>query len=144
MKDWSIVDDMMAGIPVDLRDSKDKPRCVPTFTSQIYVGFRVRYTNKVHSIDEVYAYLHDYCNKIGFCVTVAPTTYIYTWEPASGCVGEEPGCVVGIINYPRFPTESAILRSRAIEIARGLLKLLEQGKVSVVFPDETVMIESEN
>lgn len=36
------------------------------------------------------------CGQKGLCVTVEPTSYIYTG-------GEESGYVVGLIQYPRFP-----------------------------------------
>jgi hypothetical protein len=38
----------------------------------------------------------EYCLEKGLCVTVTPTTYIYTG-------GEEAGYIVELINYPRFP-----------------------------------------
>ena len=34
----------------------------------------------------------------GLCVTVAPTTYVYTG-------GAEEGVVIGLINYPKFPSD---------------------------------------
>lgn len=37
-----------------------------------------------------------YCDEVGYCVTVTPTSYVYTG-------GEESGFIVGLINYPRFP-----------------------------------------
>ena len=54
------------------------------------------------------------CLREGLCVTIEPTTFIYTG-------GEEQGYVVGLVNYPRFPSEPAAL----VERARALmLKLL--------------------
>jgi len=130
-------DDMMAGIPVDLRDPKGRngTKRVPTFTATIYVGLRVHYTGTLHSVGEIEDFLRSYCNEKGACVTVTPTKYIYT-------DGEEPGAAIGLINYPRFPSSVPALKSQALFIAEGLMVLLEQGKVSVVFPDETVMLES--
>lgn len=115
-----------------------------SFNVSIWVGFRERYTNRVHHIEEVRGWLQKYCNETGFCVSLTETEYIYTHGPTSGCVGHEPGCVVGIINYPRFPSDAAALRERAIVIAKGLLQLLNQGKVTIAFPDETLMLESES
>ena len=115
-------------------------KTVQTFTASIYVGFRVRYSEKLHSIEEVRDWIKIYCNETGFCVTITPLEFIYTHSPASGCVGYEPGCVIGIINYPRFPSTPQELKDRCLVIAVGLQKLCEQGKVSVVFPDETVML----
>jgi len=81
-----------------------------------------------------YEQLHDWEKRT--IQSVTPTTYIYK-------NGNEPGVVVGIINYPRFPSEAAALKAKALEVAALLLKLYRQMKVSVVFPDETVMLESE-
>ena len=115
-----------------------------TFTATIYVGLRVRYTGVVFGLDVIRDWLQSYCKEKGFCVTVSPTEYIYTHGPASGCVGREPGCAVGLINYPRFPSDAGALRQHAISIGRGLLELCQQGKVSIVFPDTTVMLEPED
>lgn len=38
-----------------------------------------------------------YVNEVGLCITIEPTTYVYTG-------GAEEGFVVGLINYPLFPT----------------------------------------
>jgi len=108
---------------------------VPTFTATIYVGLRVHYTETIHSLAKVEQFLRNYCDTTGFCVTVTPTKYIYK-------NGEEPGAAIGIINYPRFPSSPVMLKERALFIAEKLLALLEQGKVSVVFPDETVRLEA--
>lgn len=56
------------------------------------------------------------CRREGLCVTVEPTTFIYTG-------GEEAGYVVGLLNYPRFPSEPEDLESRG----RLLMELLLQG-----------------
>lgn len=108
---------------------------VPSFAATIYVGLRVHYTDRIHALAEVEEFLRTYCNETGFCVTVTSMKYIYK-------NGEEPGAAIGIINYPRFPSNPATLKERALFIAEKLMALLEQGKVSVVFPDETIMLES--
>ena len=107
-----------------------------TYTARIYVGFRERYTDTIHSVQEVRDWLQEYCDVVGFCVTIEQTEFIYK-------NGSEPGCVVGIINYPRFPETFLALRGKAVYIAEHLRELCNQGKVSIVFPDETVMIEAE-
>lgn len=56
------------------------------------------------------------CLREGLCVTIEPTTFIYTG-------GEETGYVVGLINYPRFSSDSTTLILRA----RKLLHLLLEG-----------------
>lgn len=72
-----------------------------------------------------------YCDDVGFCVTVTPTSYIYTG-------GEEPGFIVGIINYPRFPASQADLARHAVVISDMLRNALGQESYSIQYPDSTV------
>lgn len=71
-----------------------------------------------------------YCFGIGLCVTVEPVTYVYTG-------GDEEGVRVGLINYPRFPTDVETLRLRAKELAHQLMHDLFQNSYSIVGPDDT-------
>jgi hypothetical protein len=72
-----------------------------------------------------------FCDEEGLCVTVTPTTYVYT-------KGEEAGVVVGLINYPRFPSEPSSILMTAKLLALELMHKLEQESVSVQTPDETL------
>ena len=109
---------------------------VPTFTATIYVGFKNRDTGEVHEMCEVASICRQYCDAVGLCVTITPTHYIYK-------DGEEPGCAVGLINYPRFPSTPEQITSHALALAQLLKDAMEQYKVSVVFPGETVMLSTE-
>jgi hypothetical protein len=116
---------------------KTEFRYEPTFTATIYVGLRVgRSTDtapRFHTIDEVRDVCQRYCDEIGLCVTVTPTEYIYKG-------GNEVGAAIGLINYPRFPKPAEEIGRQALELAQRLLFAMEQFKVSVVFPDRTVML----
>lgn len=69
----------------------------------------------------------------GLCVTIEPTTFIYTgWE--------EAGYVVGLINYPRFPSYYGDVWDRALELARKLLNGTYQHSILLMSPDETIWI----
>lgn len=72
----------------------------------------------------------EYCFAVGLCVTIEPTTYIYTG-------GEETGFRIGLINYPRFPATESDIRQRADELADLLMKGLCQHSYSIVGPRET-------
>lgn len=109
---------------------------VATFTATIYVGCREQYTDEIRAIEMAYATLQAYADKGGICITVTPTRFIYK-------NGSEPGVAVGLINYPRFPEEQSAIRTKALEIAQTLMRVFRQLKVSVVFPDETVMLTQE-
>ena len=71
-----------------------------------------------------------YCDEVGLCVTVTPTSYIYT-------DGEESGVAVGLINYPRFPSEPTLIEAKAIELGKRLREALGQESFSVQTPAQT-------
>ena len=73
------------------------------------------------------------CLRNGLCVTVEPTTFIYTG-------GEESGIVVGLIQYPRFPAKKLALEARAVDLARKLRRSMFQRSVLVMFLDRTEWI----
>ena len=67
----------------------------------------------------------------GLCVTVDPTTFIYTG-------GEELGFIVGLINYPRFPTTPADIANRAAALADRLRVGLGQESYTIQLPDTAI------
>jgi hypothetical protein len=68
------------------------------------------------------------CLREGLCVTIEPTHFIYTG-------GEEQGFVVGLVNYPRFPTTPDRLRGRARDLMRVLLEATHQHSALMVTPE---------
>jgi len=106
---------------------------VPTFTAAIYLGLKERESGQVRSVDEVRDELRRYCDSVGFCVSLTPTEFIYT-------DGSEPGVIVGLINYPRFPSSHDVLWQKALTIAAYLQYLCGQLRVSVVGPTLTTML----
>lgn len=83
--------------------------------------------------DEAKAICRKFCDEEGLCVTVTPTAYVYTG-------GEEGGVIVGLINYPRFPSEPTHILSTARLLAIELMHKLEQQSASVQTPDETLWL----
>lgn len=75
--------------------------------------------------------LQKYCNDVGYCVTLNTVEYIYK-------DGNEHGLRVGLINYPRFPSDPIALTNKAIEIAELLRQGLKQESFSVETPVETI------
>jgi hypothetical protein len=110
-------------------------KAVDTYQATISLGFREGYSEKVHDIEEVKSYCQEYCDLNGFCVTVTPTTFIYK-------EGNEDGCFIGLINYPRFPSSPENILTTALKIANDLMIEFRQNKVSVICSDKTYMIES--
>lgn len=76
-----------------------------------------------------------YCMEIGLCVTVEPVEFIYTG-------GAETGVRVGLINYPRFPTEPAAIFAKAETLAEKLIADLAQWSASIVATDRTVWLSN--
>jgi len=68
------------------------------------------------------------CDREGLCVTVEPTTYIYTGD-------SEEGFRIGLINYARFPATQEKLLDRARKLARLLLERCGQTSFSIVTPE---------
>lgn len=67
------------------------------------------------------------CLREGLCVTIEPTTFIYTG-------GEEAGYVVGLLNYPRFPSSVEQLDRRARHVMYALLDATHQHSALMVTP----------
>ena len=107
------------------------------FTASIYVGLKVRDTGEIYSITAVEDVCQEFCDDIGFCVTVTPTKYVYT-------DGWEQGAIVGIINYPRFPQSATTLENRALLLATELMLKLKQKRVTIDLPNDTIMLTNPN
>lgn len=69
----------------------------------------------------------------GGCVTIESTHFIYAG-------GEETGFMVGLVNYPRFPTTPNALMVRARELAYVLLERTCQHSVLIMTPEKTEWI----
>lgn len=110
---------------------------VPTFTATVYVGLLERDTGVSVPVSAAKSKIKEYVNAVGLCVTCTETEFIYTR-------GGEPGLIIGLINYPRFPSSPEQIKAHAIAVAEMLLKECKQMKVTVVMPIETVMISREN
>jgi hypothetical protein len=73
------------------------------------------------------------CLREGLCVTVEPTTFIYTG-------GEEAGYVVGLIHYPRFPSNPVAIEARARDLMQKLLDATHQQSALLMTPNVTTWI----
>lgn len=98
-----------------------EPVSAPTIRFDIFIAGDAEQAKQV---------CREYCFEVGLCVTVEPTTYVFTG-------GEEAGVRVGLINYPRFPVSHDELLSRARELAARLLERLCQHSYSIVGPEQT-------
>ena len=73
------------------------------------------------------------CLTEGLCVTIEPTLFIYTG-------GEEAGYVVGLVNYPRFPSSPQAIRDRASALMHKLLDATFQHSAMMMTPETTEWI----
>lgn len=94
----------------------------PSFPVTIYMAGR--YSKAIKAVEK-------YCNEVGLCVTIKSTLYVYTG-------GQESGIEVGLINYPRFPSDPATIIEKAIEIAERLRVELDQESFSIQTPHDTI------
>jgi len=115
-----------------LQENNITGRYEHTYTAYIYVGLKDKNNNNIASIDEVKKICQDYVDNIGLCVTVTPTEFIYT-------NGNEPGVIVGLINYPRFPKKGFEIIKLANELGKKLMVQLEQCRISIVYPQSTII-----
>lgn len=106
-----------------------------TYTATIYCGLRPGYKGREVSTTRILRKIQAYCDDVGLCVTVTPTTFVYT-------KGRERGLIIGLINYPRFPARPADILRRAKELASMLLDEARQNRISIVATDRTIMISN--
>ena len=93
---------------------------------KIWLGLREGYTNNYFTTQEVTKEIQDFCNRIEQCVTITPTHFVYV-------NGEEPGLIIGFINYARYPESRAEIHNRARALAEILMKKFKQYRVSITF-----------
>jgi hypothetical protein len=111
-------------------------KTTPTYWANIYVGLKPGYDAPTIPPQAAMDIAQVYVDKVGLCVTITPTTFVYT-------KGYEPGFIIGLINYPRFPATPQKITHHALALARALQKGLRQHRISVMFPDRTVMLDAD-
>ena len=112
-------------------------KIVDTYEAKLYIGLKEGYEGWIRCISEIELVCQKYCDEVGLCVTVTPTKYIYK-------SGNEPGAIIGLINYPRFPKSSDEIDQHMADIAVLLMPKLHQKRCTIVTPDRTIMIEKED
>ncbi len=108
-----------------------------SYNVSLYVGFKNIKTNTDLPIDLTKSICQEYCDKVGLCVSITPTSFIYT-------NGNENGCVVRFINYPRFTQNKSEIFEHAVNIAKLLKEAYHQNKVTLVATDKTLMISDDD
>lgn len=93
----------------------------PTHWARIYMAGNLADAERV---------CREHCLEVGLCVTLIPTQYIYTG-------GQEAGFVVGLMNYPRFPSTPEEIDAQAAALGMRLMVALCQLSFSVESPSGT-------
>jgi hypothetical protein len=118
-------------------DFGPKMYSVPTYRAEVNVGLRVGYDGADMDISDLLFRVRSYIDSQSagnmFGCTVTKTSFVYPG-------GDEPGAVIGLINYPRYPVHPAVVRDRAIKLAIHLKEVCKQERVSVVTDEDTIMI----
>lgn len=107
----------------------------PTYNATIYVGLKNRDDDTVVSFEDAETLIQTWVDVLSYCVSVTQTKYLYKG-------GNEPGLIVGIITYPRFPDPPERIRKLALDLANKMMIGFRQYRVSVVFPEETIMLSN--
>lgn len=114
---------------------------MPTTEARIYIGSRRKYNGDAFSYADVRAYVGEFQLARGTTTAnpVRITATAYVWEDYC-----EEGWEIAVINYPRHPKSDSVIRQFAYDLAAGLLNMFEQNRISIVFSDETVMLEADD
>jgi len=106
-----------------------------TWEAKIFMGMRVGYSKEINSIYKVKKLIQVFVDEYKLGVTLTQTEFIYV-------SGNEPGVIIGIINYPRFPDTIGHLTYVSLELANKLMADLKQIRCTVCFPDRSVLLEN--
>lgn len=94
---------------------------VPTFWARIFIA---------GNLATIKATCQAYCDEVGLCVTVERSYYVYA-------DGDERGAVIGLINYPRFPSTPEGIFERAEKLALRVMESCGQKSFSIMTPTVT-------
>jgi len=106
-----------------------------TYEIKIYVGLKEHYDGIVHDSKEVKKLLFNYVNVDKIALSITELSFVYP-------VGGEPGVMIGIINYPRYPLKEEELRAKAFKIAKLCMNEFHQERVSIVTRNKTYTLEN--
>ena len=112
-----------------------------TVESKIYLGLRKEYSETYQDIRELYDFISRYCTKNKIGITVTPTRYFYV-------NGAEDGVILGLINYPRFPSTYEQIKEISINLGNLLIERFDQYRATIIINSlnnsDTIMLENNN
>ena len=102
--------------------------------AKIFCGLREAYTDIRHSSQEAFDVCRDYVNRVGLCVTLTETEFVYT-------DGWEHGVIIGLINYPRFKPSKRSIKKHTENIVSILQLEFKQIRISYIIDNKIYMSE---
>lgn len=113
----------------------------PKFEARIYIGSRENYNGPPIPAAALKEAVKQFQTAEGLekASPVRMTATTFMWQDY-----EEEGWELGVINYPRRPLGGVRLYDFAMKLAGYLLDRLKQNRISIEFPDETVMLEADD
>ena len=111
-----------------------------TFTAQVTMGLKKRYTTEIIPIDVFKQELLKTQKSILEKYNVELSTKIRQCE-IFFLGQDEPSMELEFIQYPKFPQEESVLKNAIVELTKMMTVELEQNRVVIVFTDETIMLE---
>lgn len=109
-----------------------------TWKSHIYIGSKEGYTGPSFDYSDLRKEIGIFQMnnpEIACTVRVVAASYIFAEY-------EESGWEISIINYPRFPKSEEVLIDFTHGLAQHLLDRFKQNRMSIVFKDDTILLES--
>lgn len=107
-----------------MEHSTSAERIVPAFYANIWIAGDAQEAERI---------CRRYCMEVGLCVTVTPTTFVYTG-------GAEVGVCVRLVNYPRSPRDPQDIEAQAMDLARMLRVGLCQWSFMVETPAKAIWV----
>lgn len=101
------------------------------YAVDIYLGLGVK--DGLLNTDHVKRVIKKFCDDEKIGLSYHANFFIYP-------NGEEPGLVLHLINYPRFPDTNENILKKAVKLAEMLKKECEQERVIIETPDEVKVI----
>lgn len=111
------------------------------FEIRMYIGSRRGYTGDKFTLRNLKEVIAGHQIMLGLeeATPVRITKTCYLWQDY-----QEKGWEIGIFNYPRRPLGAELLKKFALTLGEKLLAKFGQNRITIEFPDETLMLEADN
>ena len=107
---------------------------------RFYIGSREKYAGPEFTRKEVTTFIGQFQSERSedmMPVRVTPTSYV--------CEDyQEDGWELAVIGYPRTNKPKNIINRFVLDLAEAMLYHFKQNRISVIFPDEIVMLQNES